>query len=117
MKHTGVVLGVVTIALMAAFCVGAVFGVIMSHPAQDEWQAALDINNWTNRSLEIDIYVMSNDTDQLSTSLDNECNTTLVVTWYGEPEVLVVLHCVGEGVDAWLGYVVEPGEWQSIILW
>lgn len=82
----------------------------------ESWQAALQINNWTNRTLDLTVYVFASETVQYELTIEHEANATLVVTWQDVEETMVFIHAIGEGVDGWLVYDLHPGEWQSVVL-
>ena len=101
-------------SVMSAFIMGVYYD---DTPDAETYQAALYISNWTNRTLDIDAYVFASDTVLYSVTLDHGQNVTLTVTWQDVKETIAVLHCVGTDVDAWCPYTLEPGEWESVILW
>ena len=69
-----------------------------------EYQAALHITNWTNRTLNLTIFVFASDTVQYELVMEHGSNVTLTVTWQDVEETTVFIHAVGEDVDAWLPY-------------
>ena len=104
------------------FIVGMMAGVLLYDKALEEdperpWQAAMHMSNWTNRTLEIDLYVFGGDTLQYSFTLDHEENITLTLTWLDVKNTLIFAHSIGEDIDNWSVYEIEPGEWRSVILW
>lgn len=106
---------VVAFAMLASFWMGTQFD-----PTSDEttYQAALHISNWTNRTLDIDIYVFGSDTVLFSvTDLEHEENVTVTVTWQEVKGTITFLHCVGEDIDGWCVYELDPGQWRSVVLW
>jgi hypothetical protein len=105
-----------------AFILGMMAGVAVYDEAMQEdpetpWQAAMHISNWTNRTLEIDLYVFGGDTLQYSITIDHEENITLTLTWLDVKTTLIFMHSIGEGVDNWAVYELTAGEWRSVILW
>ena len=110
-----------TSIILTCLIVSAILGVVSllvsMEDDPEQWQAALYINNWTGRTLDIDIYVFASDTVLYSITLDDGANVTLTVTWQEVNKTIAILHCVGEDVDSWLAYELTPGEWESVILW
>lgn len=107
--------------IMALLIVIAIQGLVMlafPEEAETTYQAALHISNWTNRTLELDIYVFGSETAQLHiAALENEANVTITVTWQEVKETITFIHCMGDDVDGWCVYELSPGQWRSVILW
>jgi len=109
---------VVFVIVMAMLSMGiAITGVILYEEPEEPWQAAMHISNWTDRTLEIDLYVFGGDTLQYSFTIDPEETVTLTLTWLDVKNTLIFMHSVGPEVDSWTVYELEPGEWRSVILW
>lgn len=107
------------IVFVAIFMIGMFAGLlVLTIPENDteSWQAALHMSNWTNRTLDLTIYVFASDTVQYELTIEHEANATLTVTWQDMEETIVLIHAIGEDVDGWLMYELEPGEWQTVIL-
>lgn len=109
---------VIVVIAMLSIAFGAYLGVELTQEDPGEsYQAALHINNWTNRTLDIDIYVFAADTVLYSITLEHGANVTIIVTWQDVKETITLLHCVNGDVDGWAVYNLHPGEWEAIILW
>ena len=84
----------------------------------ESYQAALNLNNWTNRTLDIDIYVFGSESVLFSvTDLEHEENVTVIVTWQDVEGTIAFLHCMGNNIDEWCVYELDPGQWRSVVLW
>jgi hypothetical protein len=107
-----------SIILVMLFVIGFLYlDIILQPEPEAPWQAVIKFNNWTNTTLDVDLYVFGGTTLQYSFTFDHGENITLTLTWRDIKETLVFAHSVGEGIDNWSVYELTPGEWRAVILW
>lgn len=95
----------------------AITGAILYEPMPDSpWQAALYINNWTNTTLDLEVFVVGSEWMSKCITLEHTMNVTLTVSWYDTELTYAFIHAIGEEIDGWLVYTLEPGEWKTVML-
>ena len=100
-------------AMLGSFWMGTQFNPAVD---TDEYQAALYISNWTNRTLNVTVYVFGNSWDTVEVTLDHATNVTIKVTWLDLGETVVFIHCVAPDIYNTVAYSLVPGQWRSVLL-
>ncbi len=111
---------VVTLVVMV-FLVGIMAGAMIIHESMQEdvdvYQAVLHISNWTNRTLDINVWVLGGSQyRELNLTLEHGENATVFVTFVNVKECITFVHCVGEDINNIAAYEVEAGDWQAVVL-
>lgn len=105
--------------LLAAYSI-ILTGVVIegvSHQGEvDRYQAALSVNNWTNQTLNITVFVYGGDWTELNVPLEHGANITLILTWTDNDQTVLFIHSEGLGVHNTQMYSIEPGQWRSVLL-
>ena len=105
-------------ALAAVFISGVASGIYMCQGEPPEmYQAAMHISNWTNRTLDIDIWVLGGSQyDHVNLTLNHGENVTIIITFGGVKESITFIHYTGKDINQVIPYVIGAGEWQSVVL-
>jgi len=107
----------ITAMVMLGVTVGVVItGAIFYEEEGTTYQAMLNISNWTNRTLNVTVYVFGNSWDTLQFTLDHTHNVTITVTWQDVKETVTFIHCVAPDIYNTVAYSLEPGQYRSVML-
>lgn len=104
------------VALLLGLLVGLVLAQEFNREEHTTYQAALQIENWTNQTLNITVYVYGGDWVTVRADIHHGTNVTIVVTWTGEDETVAFIHSEGLEVYSTLMFTLEPGQWRTVVL-
>lgn len=105
-------------ALAAIFICGVASGIYMCQEESPEmYQAAMHISNWTNRTLDINVWVLGGSQySHLNFTLAHGENVTITITFPEVKTCITFIHYVGEDINRVVPYEVDAGDWQSVVL-